>query len=375
MRLRSVAVLGIATGLAVGAGTAQAQQRAIQQRLVAAKQQIMELNADSAAVLLRGVLSDPAATSPQRSWAYSLMALTRLAAQDENNARVMFQTALNMDPKLPGDSIRALLDLDSQAEVVYRQALAWYQGRAGVAAAAAPRDSLRVQFTARDTILASGDSLFAIVPRPNRNARTTVTVAAVGAPAGSVTAEGSLAMGAAGPLRVNLRRADGRPIFQPGQNYVFTIAAVDSFGMQDQRHWTMRLDTLAAVTQPLPAPVAESAFRPETLQVKSRSPASLVAGLGLGAVAAVLPTALGQSKLNSGLSGDGTAYLVAGSAAVAGIVGYLSGTRAQFQPANAQYNERLRRDYEQRAAAVRAANEQARQRPRIQVRLVPETNR
>jgi hypothetical protein len=372
--LRAVVIMGLAAVAGASATRPLLAQAGIPQRLAAAKQHIVNLNADSAAPLLQSVI-DPSSGADgfQRAWAYSLLALVHLANQDRMGAGQLFQQSFRTHPRLALDSLAVLRELDSQAEVVLQEARTVVLG-AAPGAAVAPRDPLRVEFTARDSILAGTDSLYTVIPRPSRLARTMVTVAAVGAPTGSIQAfSDTLAPGAAGPLTIALRRADGRPVLQPG-NYVFSLQAVDTFNMTGRVQWTMRLDTLAPVVQPLPPPLAASALRPETLQVKSRSPGSLVAGIGLGAVAAVLPTALGQSKLNAGLSGDGTAYLVAGAAAVAGVVGFLGGTRAQFQPANAQYNERIRREYEQRVEAVRTANEQARQRPRIRVTIVRETN-
>jgi len=368
MRARGLMVLGVVAGIALGAGAAQAQQLSIPQRLAAAKQQIIDLNADSAAVLLQSVLaSTSGASGSQRAWAYSLMALTRIAAQDRPAAQRMFRQALEQDPRLPQDSIRALQDLDSQAEAVYQQALALFRG-ALAGPAAVPRDSLTVSFTVSDTVLGSAEALFPITPRPSRRARMVVTVAAANAQAGNILAvSDTLALGAAGPLTVSLRRPDGRPIFQSGQSYAFTLVAVDSFGMQAQRRWTMRLDTLPPGRQRELPELSESEMRPETLQVRSRSATSLLAGVGLGAAAAALPMALGRTELNKGLASDATAYVVAGSAAVAGIIGYLNGRRAVFSPQNAQWNADRRRLHEDSASAIRAANERARLRPPIRV--------
>jgi hypothetical protein len=343
----------------------------IPQRLAAAKQQIIDLNADSAAVLLRVVLGGGSgATTAQRSWAYSLMALTRLAAGDQAAAQQMFRSALNQDSRLPQDSIQALMDLDSQADVVYQQALAWYQGRTGVpAVAAAPRDTLRVAFSvAPDALLTGAEAQLAIAPRPTRRARTVVTVAAVDAPAGSVlAASDTLRLGSSDSLRIGFRRADGAALVQSGQRYRFTLTAVDSLGFQAQTQWVMRAEIQRPVVRPLPGDVPDAELRPETLQVKQRSMPALLGGAGLGVAAALLPTALGQSTLNSGLSGDGTAYLVAGSLTVAGIVGFLNGRRAVFSAENARVNANRLRIHEDSVQAIRRANELAQQRPPIRL--------
>lgn len=369
MRARRLIFLGVAAGIACSTSVARAQQMSVPQRLAAAKLQIIDLNADSAALLLRSVLSDSAVTAPQRSWAYSLMALTRLAAQDQLGARSMFQSALNMDPRLPQDSIRALADLDAQAEAVYQQALAWYQSRPGVVVAAQPRDTLHVDFRVpQDTVLAGADAQFRITPMPTHRARTVVTVAAVDAPVGSVlVSSDTLGLGSPGALTVNLRRPDGSSSLQNGQRYRFTITAVDSLGFRASRDWVMRAEIQRPVTRPLPGDVPDAELRPETLQVKQRSMPALIGGAGLGVVAALLPTAFGQSNLNSGLSGDGTAYLVAGSLTVAGIAGFLNGRRAVYSAENAQFNASRLRLHEDSVQTIRRANELAQQRPPIRL--------
>ncbi len=362
--------VGVAAAVACAAGTAHAQQMSVPQRLAAAKQQIIDLNADSAATLLRVVLGrESGASDAQRSWAYSLMALTRLAAGDQAAAQQMFRSALNMDPRLPQDSIRALSDLDAQAEAVYQQAYAWYQNISGAPVAAAPRDTLRVAFTVvTDTVFAGADALLPITPRPTHRARTVVTVAAVGDPAGSVlTGSDTLAPGAARPLLVNLRRSDGTALVQNGQRYRFTLAAVDSLGFPAQVQWVMRAEVQRPVLRQPPGDVPASELRPETLQVKQRSMPALLGGAGLGLAAALLPTALGQSSLNSGLAGDGTAYLVAGSLTVAGIAGYLNGRRAVYSAENARLNAQRLRLHEDSVQAIRRANELAQQRPPIRL--------
>jgi hypothetical protein len=132
----------------------------------------------------------------------------------------------------------------------------------------------------------------------------------------------------------------------------------------------MRLTALPPVTQSAPRSLAESALLPETLQVRHRSMVTLLAGAGLGAAAAFIPTALGRAEVNKGLAGDGTVYVVAGSVTVAGLVGFLNGRRAEYSAANARHNDSLRSQYEERAQAANRANELARRQPPI--RLVRE---
>lgn len=362
---------------AAGIPTPARAQVAVRRQIEAARQQIVNLNGDSAGMLLQSVLDARSrASSAERSWAYALMAIVQLAGQNRNGARTMFEQALRADSRLPVDSVRVLRDLDSEAEVVLQEARLVVQP-AIPGAGAQSRDTLRVGFTvASDTMLAGNEGRVAVSPRPNRSARTVVTIAEVGAPAGSILGSSdTLRFGEAGPLTLNLRSAEGRPLFQSGRQYGFTLTALDSFGLRAQARWTMRLDTLPPVMQPLPRSLPESEFRPETLQVRHRSAATLLAGAGLGVVAAVLPTAFGRTELNNGLAGDGTAIVVAGSVTVAGIVGFLNGRRAVYSAENAQYNTERLRVHEDSVRAVRAANDLARQRPPIRLQIVRETNR
>jgi hypothetical protein len=115
----------------------------------------------------------------------------------------------------------------------------------------------------------------------------------------------------------------------------------------------LEVSRVAVDTQPHPAPLGPGDLRPETVELKRGSPAGLTVGLALGAAAALLPTALGATELNSGLGGDGTAYAVAGAVSLAGIVGFMAGKRVRFVPGNARYNaELMERNARDRQAAV-----------------------
>lgn len=364
MRARGLAALLAAAGIAGSSVVAEAQQVPVQRYLEQAKQHILNLNADSAAPLLLRVI-DPSsgAGGSQRSWAFALLALVRLAEQNSDAAQQMFRQALGQDPRLPGDSIRALLDLDSQADVVYQQALTWWRnqqaGPIGVA-----RDTFAIEFyVSPDTTLRRPSDSLAVTSMPARPARTVLTVRTVDPPA-VVFRSDTLAAAAASPLIKWLPRdAEGRPL-RDG-SYTLELTGVDQAGAPGRpASWTMQLRAVQADTQPFPRPLGESAFLPETTQVRSRSTATLLAGAGLGVAAALLPTAFGQSNLNSGLSGDGTAYLVAGGVAVAGVVGFLNGRREEFSPQAAAHNDSLRTRYSADSLRVATGNARARlQRP------------
>jgi hypothetical protein len=96
----------------------------------------------------------------------------------------------------------------------------------------------------------------------------------------------------------------------------------------------------------------------------------LLLGVGLGAAAAFLPSALGRPELNKGLGSDGTAYLVGGSVAIAGVIAFISGGSERHPlPDNVRRNAELRQQDAASRAAVEAANARARENAPVRVRL------
>jgi len=370
MRLRDLVVLAVVGGIACAARPAEAQVP-VRRLLAAARQHIVNLNADSAAQLLQSVLDvTSGASGSERSWAYALLAVVRLAEQNRSGARLMFEQSLRSDPRLPVDSLAILRDLDSEAEVVFQEARVVVQGAARGAAAPAAPFSIEYQ-VARDTTLSGPEDRLAITLLPARRARTVVTVRTAGE-SSVLWRSDTLQARELRPI-LWLPRSDGRPL--PNNLYAFEVTGVDSVGtLATPVRWTMRLTALPPVAQPLPRELSASDFRPETLQVRHRSAATLLTGAGLGVVAAVLPSAFGRTEVNAALAGDATAYVVAGSVTVAGIIGYLNGSRAVFQRDAAESNAQRRAQYEAQVRAVRAANEQARQRPPIRLQIERGTN-
>lgn len=366
---RGLFVLGIAAGLACVAGRADAQEAAVRRQIDAAKKHIENLNADSAGPVLQAVLDvGSGASAGQRSWAYALLALVRLADQNRVGARLMFEQALRTDARLPVDSLSVLRDLESQAEVVFQEARVVVQGAARGGAAPAGPFSIDFQ-VARDTTLRGPDERLAMTLLPARPARTVVTVRTAGDVSVLWQRSDTLPAGASRPILWLPRGADGRPL--PDGVYAFDVTGVDDAGIPATPvTWRMRLTALPPVTRPALRPLAESVFLPETLQVRHRSMVTLLAGAGLGAAAAFIPSALGRTEVNKGLSGDGTAYVVAGSVTVAGLVGFLNGRRGEYSVANARHNDSLRSQFEERVQAANQANELARRQPPI--RLVRE---
>jgi hypothetical protein len=330
--------------------------------LTAARQQLQALNADSASVLLERAVRIPGATPAQLVRAWVLLGAARLWRDNPVGAQDAFKLALRLDPTQRVDSLEFL------HENLLRE---FNTARADVVPGAAGPGArpLDVRFrVAPETTLAGVDGRLAIMPRLNRPARAWVSVAAVGAPAGSEAARSQeLAPGDTVPLLLDLRNPGGAP-FEDGP-YMFTMTAVDSQGVQQTAEFTMRLAKQPPVSSALPNPPRESELRPETLQVRQRSASTLIAGAGLGLAAAVLPAVLGRTEVNKGLASDATAYVVAGSAAVAGVIGYLNGRRAVFQPEAARANAERLRSYRAAVDSVNALNAEARRAPPIRVSL------
>jgi len=202
---------------------------------------------------------------------------------------------------------------------------------------------------------------------PSRRALAVVTAGPAEAPA-VVLWRDTLPAGRVGALSWNLRDAKGA-LVTPGR-YTVRVRAVDSAGsVSPTAVRVLIVSRLSADTQPLPPPLASSAFAPERVQTGQRSVSSLLIGVGLGAAAALLPSVLGRTELNQGLAGDATAYVVAGSVTVAGLVGFLAGRRTVYVPENAQRNAQLRQSDAAARAAIVQANAAARQRALVRVRL------
>lgn len=367
--LRGLAVIGLVlSGLATMAAPAAAQAPA--ERLARAKQYLLDIQSDSAGVVLQTVLDTASgASAAERAWAYSLMALVRLEAADRSGALTMFRQALRADPQLPTDSVGVLRDLQSEAEGVLQEArrlMAPVEIAAGQPAA--PRVPLAVRFEApAETTLAVSDGRLPIIPVPNRRARSVVTMARSDAPGAILWRSDTLPAGTAAPVSWPVRGADGR-LVAPGR-YLFAATAVDSAGELARVEWTMLVERVATDTQQLPLPVRVEELRPETLQVRHRAPGGLLLGIGIGATALMVPQVLGRQELNTGRSPDATRIVVAGAGTLAGIIGFLGGRRAQYMPENARYNAELRQQRATQIAETVAGNVRAREQAPVRVRL------
>jgi hypothetical protein len=362
---RGVLVLAALVGLlSVWAGAARAQSPGV--RLDSARTLVRSGEYDAATALLNPVFTDARTTAPQRSRAFLLSAAALFMKENmalSAGSRAYLQAALRADP-----SVRVDEDLNTDApgirEHVETLRRELYPPDAVRAPAVAP---LVVQpAMLSDTVLPVSGGLFPVAPHPSRRARAFVALTRADAP-GVVFWSDTLEADSAGPLAWDLRGQDGA-VVQPGR-YALQVWAVDPAGERSPTvERTLEVSRLAADTQPLPPPLGQSAFAPETLRLRRGSPGAVLLGAGFGAAAAVLPAALGRTELNQGLSGDGTAYVVAASVAVAGLAGFLGGHRVQPLPENALRNAELRQRDEASRAAIRAANAVARESAPVRVR-------
>jgi hypothetical protein len=360
--VRKLFVLLLLIGVSVPKLRAQSNVASL---IAGARVQLEQFNTDSTSALLERALAPTSgATTAQRVRAYVLYGIAQLSARNPAGARQAFRRALQLNPAERVDSLEFL-----EPETLLREFNA--ERAAVVAAAPAPAvaiERLTVQVALpADTTLAVTDGRLPISPLPSRKARATVAVAPADAPSAVLWAD-TLPAGASGSLGWSLRGRDG--VLVPPGRYAVLVTAMDSAGGISQTvEKVVVVSRLPADTQVLAPPLAPSAFAPETLRLQHASPAAILLGVGLGAAAAFLPSALGRPELNQGLTGDGTAYAVAGSVTVAGLVGFLAGHRVQPLPENALKNAELRRQDAASRAAIITANAAAREAAPIRVRL------
>jgi hypothetical protein len=351
---------------ALGAGAASAQQTP-EQIIAQARAKFDEFQPESAQALLERVLSpNSGATPAQQVRAWVLYGITQLWRDNAAGAQQAFRQALLREPTLQVDSLEFLHEnllrtFNSERVLV-----------APAPAAPAPVAPVVVRLTVAvevppDTQLRVTGEVLPLTVRPSRRARGIVTVSPADAPTVIVWGD-TLPAGATGALGWNLRTREG-VLATPGR-YALRVTAVDSVGeVSGTIEHVLVVSRVEADTQPLPPPLAESDFAPETLLLRRGSPGAVLIGACLGAAAALLPSALGRTELNQGLSGDGTAYVVAASVTVAGLAGFLGGHRVRPMPENALQNAELRQRDEADRAAIQAANALVRENAPVRVQL------
>ena len=368
-RLRALLITVAALVLGVGTGVAQVPAgRLIDQ----ARVQIDELAADSAFVLLQGALDrNSGATINERRDALMLLGVVVLLRSNGENrieAKQAFVQALRLDSAF--QITQAIRDMAAGVGVN----AVWNEARGEVplpAAAAAPAEaaplSVAVDLPLDITLPVDPSGRYRIETTPNRGARVVVQVSPADVPANIVWADTQVASGAVARTWT-LRNAQGALV--PDGRYALRVRAIDA---QNQVSGTIErilvVSRVAVDTAAHPAPLAPSAFQPETLRLKRASPAVLLVGLGVGAAAYMMPTALGNTQLNSGRAGDGTAIAGASAASLAGLYGFLSGSRARHSPENARANQELRQRHATQTADVIRRNRAARDAAPVRVRV------
>jgi hypothetical protein len=328
-----------------------------------ARAQIDGLNADSAFKLLAVALRQ-STTNAERLRGFTLLAITELMRGNHPAARQAFERAIRLDPSMRIDS---LADLSTDAQMVFAQA----RTAVGPLQAERPVDAVRaplavaVQVPA-DTTLSIANPRLVISAQPNARARLTASVIApdlgnrVLWEQASSASESQRSM-----LEWSLRGADGT--LMPSGRYILRVTATDSAGLAAPAfERVLRVARAAVDTQAHPAPLAASALAPERARVGSRTPV-LIWGSSIAALIVATPMIMGNPTLNKGLSGDPTAYAVAGGVAVGSIVGFLRGGGSVPLADNVKQNQQLRdNDRLQRDAIIRA-NASARSQAAIRV--------
>ncbi len=117
---------------------------------------------------------------------------------------------------------------------------------------------------------------------------------------------------------------------------------------------------------PVPAPPTGAELRPEMTPGRA-SARTLLLALGTAGVSAALPSLVGNSADASGVR-----FGVAGAIGLAGIVAFRVAGRSRPIPENIAANQQLRRAWERQAEAARAENERRQGEVRLTIRSQPQ---
>ena len=370
-----LALAALACAISVWAGVAHAQSP--DDRLSAARTLVRNGEYDSATAMLNPVFQDARTTAAQRSRAFLLSAAALFMKENmvlSNSSRAMLQLSLRAD-----SSVRVDDDLNTDVPGLrepfetlrrdsYLSAAAPTAAPAAPAAPAVVLPPLTVQVDVpADTQLTPLVDRLPVLPRPSRHARVTATVGPIDAPTVVLWSD-TLPAGAPDSLGWNLHGRNGNVV--PSGRYALRVTATDSLGKVSPTIERVLVVTRAEPdTQPLPSPLAPSAFEPETVRLKRASPTVLLVGAALGAAAALLPEVLARTELTEGRDRDATSLAIAGTAAVAGIVGFLAGHHEQPVPEAVTRNAELRQRDAANRQAITSANAAARANAPVRVRL------
>lgn len=317
----------------------------------AARAQLDALNADSAISLLHYAV-DPrtGAGLAERLRGYVLLGIADLINGQKSEARAALREALTLDPELRIDS---LADLSSELVSTFNAERASLVRARGL--------SLVLEVPS-DTLVPVQDGGYQVVVLPTRRSQVVLTVAADSG--GAVVYADSETVSGVTTFGWSLHGTDGA-LIEPGR-YTLRVSASDSSGESAapvERLLTIdreQLDTLL-----LPGPIPATALAPESVHVHQRSRLSLVRGVGFGLAGGAL------AYLGAGPSGvkDGRAFVVGGTLALGGLLGFLLGRRATLpNPAAIEQNRHLHETDARSREAITQSNARARARARIRIR-------
>jgi len=342
---------------ALGAASARAQARPSQ--LIATARAMMDsLASDSAVTLLQLALrSESNATPAEQVRAWTLFGINQLILGDVQLGRQGFRRALSIDPTLQADSL-ASLHSDLLRE--------FGAERAALGPVRAAPMTVQVAL-AGDTVVPVTEGRLVYAVRPARRARVVATVTA-GDSSGAVVRADTATVTGDIVLGWDLRNRAGA-LVAPGR-YTLRLVAADTTGENAaRRDYALTLQRARVDTTALPsAQPPASAFVPETVQVRGSSPSVLLRGAVFAAAAVGLPMVLGNPELRASLGNDAKSYIAAGAVSLAGLYGFLRGTRWTTDPELQRRNQATR----DRAALARtntiAANAELRARAPMVVR-------
>jgi len=292
-----------------------------------------DLDYDSAATLLRGVLARPVATTPDsvRARALAYLGATEFFREQRDSASSAFRHLLLLDPSYRPSQLIFPPEVSSLFEVVRLGTRAVSIRVAPVTEIGGPGDRMVVRLYAT-----SVHEITASIVRGQSIVARTLYRGAIGDSLEILwdgrDTTGAVVDSGAAVLRVVSRTPAGRP------------GRVVEVALDIRRAGQSLL--------PLPLPLADSLLLPEHT-VGGSAMHSLLIGLGSAAFAAALPSIVG-----SGSDASGSRFAVAGAITIGGLVGARAATHPRPLPDNISANQRLRRAWQQQADSVRTENEQ-----------------
>jgi hypothetical protein len=334
-------------------------QSTAQRLLTQARAQFENLDGDSAYKLAATALqANP--TPREKVRAYVLLGIGELMKAQPSRvaARDAFVEALKLEPNERVDSLK---DHASDVLIVFAEAVPRAQ-----AELAAMTLNVTVLLSP-DTTVNVGDARYVFFVESNLRSTVVSRIVQADAPNALVWSD-SQPTHARRTVAWPLRGSNG--IMLPSGRYLLRSQAFDASGRASAVYErTIRLTRAVPDTQRHPTPLPASAFAPETLQVaKARMPRLLISGVSIAALVAITPTALGNSTLNAGLSGDPTSYAVAGGVALASVVGFIKArTPAKLSLENIEKNRLLRENDQRQRDGILQNNARAREQAPMRV--------